>query len=221
MGKMTLPGDPDLAIMVRTSSRARRLSLRVSRLDGRVTLTMPSHVPVETAQAFAMERAGWVKRQLRDVAGPVNVVDGTVLPVEGVPTPVALGRPANSGEIAAKSAPALAGVLKARARDRLAQSVDHYTGLMGRKATALTLRDTRSRWGSCSSRGRLMFSWRLIMAPAEVLDYVAAHEVAHLKHMDHSAAFWDAVERLMPGYADHRDWLRLNGTELHRYSFDH
>lgn len=221
MGKITLPGDPDVEVVVRTSSRARRLSLRVSRLDGRVTLTIPSHVPIETAHAFAMERAGWVQRQLRDVAGPVAVGDGTLLPVEGVPKRVALGRPAKSGEVAAKTAPALAGVLKARARDRLADAIDHYTAVIGRRATALTLRDTRSRWGSCSSRGRLMFSWRLIMAPPDVLDYVAAHEVAHLKHMDHSPAFWGAVERLMPDYRDHRDWLRHNGTELHRYSFDH
>ena len=221
MGRMTLPGDPDVAIVVRTSSRARRLSLRVSRLDGRVTLTMPAHIPVETAHAFALERAGWVQRQLRDVAGPEAVVDGTVLPLEGVRTRVALGRAAEPGEISAKSARALAGVLKALARDRLAEAVDHYTGLLGRKATALTLRDTRSRWGSCSSRGRLMFSWRLIMAPPEVLDYVAAHEVAHLKHMDHSPAFWGTVEALMPDYANHRDWLRKNGTDLHRFRFDH
>lgn len=208
-------------MVVRTSSRARRLSLRVSRLDGRVTLTMPTHVSVETAQAFALERSGWVQRQLRDVAGPVTVTDGTVLPLEGVPTRVALGRAAAPGEVAARTAPALAGVLKARARDRFSGAVDHYTALLGRTASALTLRDTRSRWGSCSSRGRLMFSWRLIMAPPEVLNYVAAHEVAHLKHMDHSAAFWGAVEALMPDYRDHRDWLRHNGAELHRYSFAH
>ncbi|MEL7104395.1 MAG: SprT family zinc-dependent metalloprotease [Pseudomonadota bacterium] len=221
MAEMVLPGDPAVAVVVRTSSRARRLSLRVSRLDGRVTLTMPSHIPVETARAFAYERADWVKRQLRDVAGPVAVGDGTLLPLEGVPTRVVLGRAAAPGEIAAKTAPALAGILKACARDRLADAVDHYTGLLGRKSTALTLRDTRSRWGSCSSRGRLMFSWRLIMAPPDVLDYVAAHEVAHLRHMDHSHAFWGTVEGLMPDYADHRDWLRAHGTDLHRYSFDH
>ena len=85
--------------------------------------------------------------------------------------------------------------------------------------TALALRDTRSRWGSCTHEGRLMYSWRLAMAPPEVLDYVAAHEVAHLAHMDHSPRFWAAVATLMPGYAPRRAWLRRNGADLMAWSF--
>jgi predicted metal-dependent hydrolase len=120
--------------------------------------------------------------------------------------------------------PALAAVrveawLKVLARDRLMQASDHYAGLLGRRFTRLTLRDTRSRWGSCSHDGGLMYSWRLIMAPPSVLTYVAAHEVAHLAEMNHSPAFWRVVERLYPGWQAERDWLRGEGQALHRYRF--
>jgi predicted metal-dependent hydrolase len=116
--------------------------------------------------------------------------------------------------------PRIAAWLKLRARDALAPAVRRYAGMVGREAGVINLRDTRSRWGSCSSTGRLGFSWRLAMAPAEVLDYVAAHEVAHLVEMNHAPAFWDQVERLMPDYRRHRAWLRHEGGRLHAYSFE-
>ena len=85
--------------------------------------------------------------------------------------------------------------------------------------TGIALRDTRSRWGSCTAQGRLMFSWRLAMAPDGVLDYVAAHEVAHLAHMNHAPAFWAEVGRLMPDWTARRDWLRRNGAALQAWQF--
>jgi predicted metal-dependent hydrolase len=85
--------------------------------------------------------------------------------------------------------------------------------------TQISLRDTRSRWGSCSAEGRLMYSWRLIMAPPSVLDYVAAHEVAHLVQMNHSEAFWAVVQGLYPGWQRQRDWLRHQGGALHVWDF--
>ena len=110
-------------------------------------------------------------------------------------------------------------LLKARARDMLATVSDDYAAALGRPYTRLTLRDTRSRWGSCTSDGGLMYSWRLIMAPPEVLHYVAAHEVAHLQEMNHSAAFWAVVEQLYGDYAAPRRWLRKEGDRLHRVTF--
>jgi predicted metal-dependent hydrolase len=109
--------------------------------------------------------------------------------------------------------------LRTLARDRLAAASDRYAAALGRPYGKITLRDTRSRWGSCTSQGDLMYSWRLIMAPPAVLDYVAAHEVAHLERMDHSPAFWNIVARLCPDHARHRDWLRTEGTALHRVRF--
>jgi predicted metal-dependent hydrolase len=90
---------------------------------------------------------------------------------------------------------------------------------VGRSYTSLALRDTRSRWGSCSPDGRLMYSWRLIMAPPQVLDYVAAHEVAHLVELNHSPAYWRVVTGICPDWKRHRDWLRTHGSSLHRLRF--
>ncbi|MEO0751674.1 MAG: SprT family zinc-dependent metalloprotease, partial [Pseudomonadota bacterium] len=116
--------------------------------------------------------------------------------------------------------PRLAAWLKHLARDRLAAASDGYAAQIGRSYSRMSLRDTRSRWGSCSAEGRLMYSWRLILAPPDALDYVAAHEVAHLREMNHSPAFWSIVARLRPDYDIHRRWLRTKGNSLHRYRFD-
>jgi predicted metal-dependent hydrolase len=101
----------------------------------------------------------------------------------------------------------------------LVQASDHYAAKIGRRVTRVTLRDTRSRWGSCTAEGALMYSWRLIMAPPEVLRYVAAHEVAHLVEMNHSNRFWAVVEGLYPGWQTQRAWLRSHGGALHGLRF--
>jgi predicted metal-dependent hydrolase len=113
----------------------------------------------------------------------------------------------------------IATFLKSAARLRLAAAADRHAGRLGRNLGRLTLRDTRSRWGSCTASGDLMFSWRLVMAPPAVLDYVVAHEVAHFEEMNHSPAFWSVVARLCPDHRSHRKWLRREGATLHRYRF--
>ena len=109
--------------------------------------------------------------------------------------------------------------LKQMARDRLAGASDRYADTLGLPYTRLTLRDTRSRWGSCTSDGALMYSWRLILCPPEVLNYVAAHEVSHLAEMNHSSAFWNTVTQIHGPYTEPRAWLRKNGSALHSYKF--
>ena len=228
MGQVRLQGDPGTSVELRRSARARRITLRVSSLDGRVTLTLPPHVSERAALDFAEEKADWIAAALLKQAEPVVVGIGTSLPVEGRLRRVVAGegRAARlSGDTIAcppkRPAPALEALLKALARDRLVAASEAYAARIGRSFRKITLRDTRSRWGSCSQAGNLMYSWRLILAPPEVLDYVAAHEVAHLAHMDHSAAFWEAVEGLCPNYAEPRAWLRREGAALHRYRFAH
>ncbi|WP_316016065.1 SprT family zinc-dependent metalloprotease, partial [Roseobacter sp. HKCCA0434] len=110
--------------------------------------------------------------------------------------------------------------LRQLARDRLSEATARHAAALDSVPGRLTLRDTRSRWGSCTSEGNLMFSWRLILAPPPVLDYVAAHEVAHLLEMNHSLRFWAHVERLFPGWQAQRDWLRAEGAALHRFRFE-
>ena len=108
---------------------------------------------------------------------------------------------------------------KIQAMLHLHQATDRYAAALGKPYGKITLRDTTSRWGSCSSQGNINYSWRLIMAPPDVLNYVVAHEVAHLAEMNHSAQFWAVVERLYPDYAEQRVWLRKHGEDLHRYVF--
>ena len=224
---MVLNGDPPIEVKLRRSARARRLSLRVSSLDGRVTLTLPRFAPMAAAERFLDARQDWIAGALAGVPEQVTVRPGIELPVGGrlLRVTAGTGRAAvrQDDHIAVPDrhpGPALKAYLKTEARAQLAAACDHHAASLGRPYSALTLRDTRSRWGSCTEDGRLMFSWRLAMAPPQILNYVAAHEVAHLEHMDHSRAFWDTVDRLDPEWEEARAWLRSDGTALHRYRFE-
>lgn len=228
MGRHVIPGNPPVELTLRRSPRARRISLRVSGLDGKVTLTLPRGVPEAEALDFARSKSAWLRTQLKTQPYQVRIAVGVSLPVEGETARIATGTgrrvELRGGQLTVPGPEDVVAVrlqawLKARARDRLAAASDHHAQMLGQSYKRLTLRDTRSRWGSCSSRGGLMYSWRLILAPLEVLNYVAAHEVAHLAEMNHSPAFWDLVKLLYPDYEAPRRWLRQNGAELHRYRF--
>lgn len=226
MQDFNLDNAPEVQVSMRRSARARRISLRVSSIDGRVTLTLPLGTPERVGRAFAEEKARWLREAVGKVEAPVRVAIGSTLPVDGRSLPVVpgQGRAARLGAAAIEAPPGREGaaievLLKSLARERISASVDRHARALGKRPGRITLRDTRSRWGSCSSEGNLMFSWRLILAPPKVLDYVAAHEVAHLRHMDHSPAFWAAVESLFPNHRAERDWLRHNGAALQRYQF--
>lgn len=224
-----LPGTPPIDISLRRSARARRFSLRVSRLDGRVTLSMPIRAKESDALRFANEQADWIRNALATMPSFQVISPGDYLPVEGRQLVLTLGSGRSvrvEGESlvvpgdAALVGTRAAAFLKVLARDRLARACDHHSTRLGRRYTRLTLRDTRSRWGSCAHDGALMFSWRLVMAPPEVLDYVAAHEVAHLVEMNHSAEFWHVVEGLCPQWKRHRAWLHTHGQSLHALRFE-
>ncbi len=228
MGRAVLAGNPPVEITLRRSARARRISLRVSALDGRVTLSLPSRMDAAEALAFAEEKSDWIRRHLARREDPQDVSIGGMLMFRGAELPVVAGRGHRAvqrdGAIVVPGAPGMAAArlkafLVAEARAALTAASRRHAAELGRDFGRITLRDTRSRWGSCSSRGDLMFSWRLVMAPPEVLDYVAAHEVAHLCEMNHSPAFWALVDGLCPDYALPRRWLRDNGQLLHRYRF--
>ncbi|MEP0155856.1 SprT family zinc-dependent metalloprotease [Pseudophaeobacter sp.] len=226
MSAYHLPGNPPVPLVLRRSARAKRISLRISALDSRVTLTLPSRVPAREALDFAAEKEDWIRAHLARHPEVVEVGFGTLLPVEGQQRQVVAGGKRGvrlepeavvvGGDNPARS---IERYLKELARDRLAAASDHYAAQVGRSYGKLSLRDTRSRWGSCSSAGTLMYSWRLILAPSEVLSYVAAHEVAHLVEMNHSADFWAVVAQLYGDSAAPRQWLRSEGAGLHRYRF--
>lgn len=222
-----LPGDPPVPLTLRRSPRARRISLRISALDGRVTLTLPKSLPELEALNFAVEKEDWIRTHLAKHPDVVAVRVGASLPIDGVPRCIVAAKGKrvllHDHEIevpGTRPGRVLHRFLRELARDRLAAASDHYAAALGRPYNRITLRDTRSRWGSCSSDGALMYSWRLILAPPEVLQYVAAHEVAHLAEMNHSSAFWAKVEHLFGDYQPPRSWLKTQGSTLHRFRFD-
>jgi predicted metal-dependent hydrolase len=222
-----LPGDPPVPLTLRRSPRARRISLRISALDGRVTLTLPKSLPERDALEFAAEKEDWIRSHLAKHPETLVVQAGTCLPIDGIDRRIiaATGKRvlirADEIEVPGdRPGRVLQRFLRELARDRLAVASDHYAAALGRPYNRITLRDTRSRWGSCTSDGGLMYSWRLILAPPEVLRYVAAHEVAHLAEMNHSAAFWTQVEHLYGDYQGPRRWLKAHGAGLHRFQFD-
>lgn len=223
-----LPGSPPVEIVLKRSARARRFSLRVSRLDGRVTLSLPARAREAEAMAFARAQEEWLRETLAGMPTREGVGIGSVIPVEGRLLRLAPGTGRGvrvEGEaLLIPGDPEQAGVragafLKALARDRLVAASDRHAAVIGRRVTRVSLRDTRSRWGSCAADGALMYSWRLVMAPPAVLDYVAAHEVAHLVEMNHSPRFWAVVERLYPGWQVQRKWLHAEGQALHGFRF--
>lgn len=216
-----------LEIVLRRSARARRMTLRVPRDGGDPVLTLPPRVPLAEGRAFVLSRGDWLARARAAVPAPLVPVPGMMFPVEGRLLRIA-GADLRMARVegdrllvppGAAAGPVLRVFLKHLAHQRLRMACTHHAAALGRSYRIIALRDTRSRWGSCSVDGRLMFSWRLAMAPPEVLDYVAAHEVAHLAHMDHSPRFWAAVEGLMPQWRARRDWLRRHGNELMLWRF--
>ena len=219
---------PTIGATLRRSRQAKRLSLRISSLDGRITITGPHFVPESTFQDFLDNKAEWILSNHKHIER-IIVVDGVSVPVLGEPHGIRTTNmhkisvvddqilvPRRSSSIGAQ----VKGFLKSLARDHLAQASDHYAQRLGHSYQGLRLRDTRSRWGSCSSDGHLMYSWRLVMAPRDVLNYVAAHEVAHLVEMNHSKSFWSVVHDIYGDYEQPRDWLRTSGNQLHRYDFN-
>jgi len=228
MEQIELSGPPMLSIIVRRSARARRLSLRVSQLDGRVTMTLPQRTPFREARVFATEKEHWIRAALAarpDVERPV--IGGKIM-FEGQELQIVAGKGRTArcqdGQIIVPDNPArvavrVAAFLKLTASERLRAASENYAAALGVSFGRISIRDTRSRWGSCSCQGNLMYSWRLVMAPPGVLDYVAAHEVSHLVEMNHSAQYWSVVSKIYPGYKISRAWLRKNGQKLHSYQF--
>jgi len=221
---------PPVRVALRRSTRAQRFTLSVGQADGQVRLTLPARAGLDEARAFLERQTDWLTAAIERSPPPIPLTVGDALPFRGrqvvlttEPGPrraprVQDGRLLVRGPAEEAPARALA-FCKAQARAALAPAAHRYAEAVDRTPTRITLRDTRSRWGSCSSTGALSFSWRLIMAPPEVLDYVAAHEAAHLVEMNHGPRFWALVERLDPDWRDRRDWLRRHGARLQRVRF--
>jgi predicted metal-dependent hydrolase len=215
-------------LVVRRSRRARRITLRVDQRRDSVALVLPWRGSEAEGLRFAAAKAGWLLARLDELPPKVAFRDGNKVPIQGIEhvirhRPESRGgvwRDGNEIHIAgdARHIPRrLSDWLKRQARAEITEKARAGAKVLGRQIRRVTLRDTATRWGSCSADGALAFSWRLILAPTPVLDYVVAHEVAHLKEMNHSRKFWTLVALLHPAPGRARAWLRAHGTALQRY----
>ncbi|MCI4660550.1 MAG: M48 family metallopeptidase [Neomegalonema sp.] len=200
----------------------------MSKIDGSARVSAPRHCSLAEIRRFLDQHRDWLERAVSQSCAPVFFEPGAVIPFQGQRREIlhhAARRASVSVEPAAlivrgrtdRAGAILVAWLKEQAREALLARSSYHAAALGVEFSRITLRDTRSRWGSCSSRGALSYSWRLILAPREVLDYVAAHEVCHLLEMNHSPRFWAHVARRQPDWQEQRNWLRLNGNDLHRY----
>lgn len=233
--------DLDAAVEVRRHPGARRMTLRVSRTRRAVIVTLPVQCALAEADTFLKRNIDWVRERLTNVPPLQPFCDGSEMPLRGKAHAIAFGRRSacdarGRGVVrAVPGAPPLLDVageaehgprrlldwLAGEARADLDARVRFHAERLAVKPKRIVVRDQSSRWGSCSTTGVLSFSWRLIMAPPEVLDYVAAHEVAHLIEMNHGPKFWALVARTMPGHDSAKMWLKMCGADLHRYGPAH
>ena len=220
-------------IPMRMSARARRMSLRIDPSQGGPQLVIPKGVPMREAERFSGSHLGWLRAHLAKLPERIPFACGSEIPILGLPHRLrhrpdqrggvwTIEDPDGTRELHVAGAPEffsrrVTDYLKTEAKRIITPRARAQARELDRALGRITVRDTRSRWGSCSSRGDLSFSWRLVLAPEPVLDYVIAHEAAHLMEMNHSARFWHWVEVLMPGYEIHRLWLKRYGSKLHRY----
>ena len=220
-------------VRLRRHRQARRYTLRIHSVDREAVLTIPPHGTLKEARAFAQRHGGWIAARLARLPKAAPFADGAMVPLRGIPHRIA-HRPALRGTVWTERGSAgecllcVAGqtphvnrrvqdFLRREARRELEHASLRFAAELGVPIKRVTVRDQSSRWGSCSTNGALSFSWRLILAPSTVLDYLAAHEVAHLLEMNHSARFWQLVQRLCPDHRRAKAWLDVHGTELHRY----
>jgi predicted metal-dependent hydrolase len=226
-------GSQIFSVRLRRHRRARRYTLRIHPSDREAILTMPPRGTLAEAKDFAQRHGGWIAARLGRLPKAAPFQPGTVLPLRGVPHRI-VHRPGVRGTVWTETRDSgerilcVAGrpehierrvhdYMKREVRADLQDAVQSCAGLLGVKVKRLSIRDQSSRWGSCTSGGSLSFSWRLILAPPFVLDYLAAHEVAHLVEMNHSPRFWRVVGKACDHVERAKKWLDTYGNDLHRY----
>jgi predicted metal-dependent hydrolase len=220
----------NVPLSVRRSRRARRLALRVdptSPPEFPVELILPRGVGLAEGMRFARDKQGWVARRLAALPPVVPLIDGTIIEFRGAPLIIrhigGTGLTRCDGETLLvtgaieHTSRRAKDWLRARAREALTERSHTIAARIHREVKKVRLGDPKTRWGSCAADGRLAYSWRLILTPDFVLDYVVAHEVAHLNHPNHGPRFWRLVEDLCPHCEAARAWLNRNGPRLLRY----
>lgn len=220
-------GGHTVSVTIKRSALARRISLRVDPARGAV-LMLPTKARLAEGERFLLAHRVWLAERLARLPDKIALADGVAVPLLGVPHPIRHAPEARRGVWVEDGALLVSGLpdhvgrraadfLRAEAKRLIVPRAHDMAARLGRKPGRITVKDTRSRWGSCSSSGDLAFCWRLVLTPEQILDYVIAHEVAHLVEMNHSPAFWAVVESLVGDVRAPRRWLKAHGPGLHRF----
>ncbi len=219
-------------INVKPNQRARRMALRLDTKTQRFDLTLPDWASLHDAKRFIDLNQGWIEKQQAALPDKCPFINGQIIPVLGINrkiihvvsdkrrTKITL----TDDQLIVKSnlheqdiPSRIQRYLKKLAQSEMESLVRQKAAIIKKTVEKVEMRDTKSRWGSCSTDGRIMLSWRLILAPYDAMDYVVAHEVAHLQHMDHSPAFWAQCEALSQNYKNGHRWMKQHGQSLMRY----
>ena len=220
-----------MSIEIQQTVRSKRKTLAlIVKPDGSLLVRAPLHTPVTTIQEFVEKNERWIQRKRAEFQAALPSTPKQYLPdecflylgnsyaleiVEGQRSPLLLdGRFKLAARLQVQGALVFEKWYREQARIILTQRVELLADPYGFQYTGLRITAARSRWGSCSATGSLNFTWRLVMAPLEVIDYVVVHELVHTVIHNHSKRFWKRVEKIMPDYAEHRKWLKKNGQEL-------
>ncbi|HPF78942.1 MAG TPA: SprT family zinc-dependent metalloprotease [Alphaproteobacteria bacterium] len=220
------------ALVLKINPRAKRMALRLDPKKRVVNLVLPKRASMVGAYKFALEHKYWIREKLAELPEQIGFEDGAVISILGklCEIKVSYDKTLKKTDIYLKNNELIVSTNKEDPSSRIKRFIinlakDHLHELahekaaeIGKTISKIEVKDTTSRWGSCSHDGKLCFSWRLIFAPEKAFDYVVAHEVAHLKHMDHSPAFWRLCEDLCEDYSKGKSWMRRHSGELIRYS---
>jgi len=229
--------DRKLPLKVMANSRAKRLILRVESGGRGLRVTIPPGTGNREVQHFIDRYRGWLENRLAGLPAPVGdglmLKNGSRIPLLGKPHLIVYAGGRGITDVREREgelqitvygeecylARRIRDFLKKQAESAIAPLVAKHSQMIGRKPKSIRYKDTVSRWGSCSADGHLSFSWRIVMAPVEVIDYLAAHEVAHLVEMNHGSQFWALCEKLCQDAKRYRAWLKRNGQVLHSIDF--
>ncbi len=225
-----------MPITIRENQRATRITLRIEPGGKALKMTIPYGLHHRDVDDFLDRHNGWLKSRLSKFSDDATLVDGSSIFIRGVPhriehTGTLRGLTHIATDAEGETVLRVSGLpenlrkristfLKKEARADLERLVARHAKRVGKPVRSISMKDTRSRWGSCSHDGNLSFSWRIVMAPESVIDYLAAHEVAHLREMNHGPKFWALCETLCPDMETSKAWLKRNGSQLHAIDFD-
>lgn len=218
-------------VTIKRSKQARRVALRLDPVERVINLIIPERMPLRTAYNFARQHEDWVRKTLEKLPNAIAFTHGTVLPVFGDRVHLDIEIDPLLKRTTLKQYDDILSIktyqedpstritshLKKIARSGLADIASEKAGMIGKEIKTVNIRDTKSRWGSCSQDGKMSFSWRLMFAPYSAADYVVAHEVAHLIHMNHSREFWSLCKELSFDYKNGKRWMKQNGKSLMCY----